>query len=138
MQLKLPALYLIDSICKNIGEPFTRLFGDEMMSCFSRSFQSLRDPKLEFEFVRVLRTWRGLFPEPIVRELEKRHGGAATTSTKRSHSTAGISPSLAVVLNDLRASVSVPPHLYDASRVAAIFAHVSINSGIVLVTNLRF
>jgi hypothetical protein len=138
-QLKLPALYLIDSICKNVGEPYVGLFSAELVSAFSRAFQSLCDPKLEHEFVRVMKTWRGLFSEPIVRELEKRHIGAAEAvqsnhnsrgSFKRPHPPARLSigPAVFPVLLDLRTAVSLPAQLYDAARVAAIFDHVQINS----------
>lgn len=87
-----------------------------------------------------MKTWRGLFSEPIVRELEKRHAdvvekpssssaSGSRSSVKRPRTeTKTISPSVVPVLMDLRAAVSLPAHLYDATRVAAIFAHVQINS----------
>lgn len=88
----------------------------------------------------MMKTWRGLFSEPIVRELEKRHAGVtekpSSSSDSRSSSkrpntsirSPSLSPALIPVLMDLRAAVSLPAHLYDAARVAAIFAHVQINS----------
>lgn len=106
------------------------------MASYTRAFGDLRDGKLEFEFVRVLKTWRGLFPEPIIRELERRHDSQAQTAGsapapvlgKRSQRPAAfLSPALKAVLADLRNAVSQPPHLYQAGLVASIFAHVQIN-----------
>lgn len=110
------------------------------MPVFTRSISDLHDRKLEYEFVRVLRTWKGLFPEPIVRELERRHGmlagpnysqnsgtaAAPQASTKRPRNSS-VSSAVRAVLIDLRDAVSQPPHLYQAPLVASIFAHVQIN-----------
>jgi hypothetical protein len=129
-QLKLPTLYLIDSICKNVGGVYVGLFADEIMPAFSRAFDVLPDPQTKYQFLRVLGMWRGLFPEPLVRELEKRHGTAqdmapAVAGSKRQASSNGLlRPELVLVLEDLKEAVSRPPHLYDANRVASIFAHV--------------
>lgn len=138
--MKLPALYLIDSVSKNIGEPYVSLFAGELISAFTRAFQSLHDRKVEAEFVRVLKTWRGVYPEPMIRELEKRHevsvaaavpsttNGHRSSSHKRSHRhDAALSQAVIEVLVDLRTAVSQPAHLYDDARIASIFAHVQIN-----------
>ena len=36
---KLPIMYLIDSICKNIGEPYIEMFQQNLVSNFSHVFQ---------------------------------------------------------------------------------------------------
>lgn len=130
---------MIDSICKNVGEPYAGILANELMATYSRAFQDLHDRKLEYEFVRVLKTWRGVFPEPIVRELERRHDIAAVKPISTSSSVLAehlrpkrplrrdglrISPALVQVLMDLRSAVAQPPHLYHAGQVASIFAHV--------------
>lgn len=120
------------------------LFAADIIPSYSKAFDSLTEPSTKYQFLRVLGTWRGLFPEPVVRELERRHGSPtlppsneavpSSLGTKRSSaelysrssSTMPLRPDTAAVLNDLKIVVSMPPHLYNPGRVASIFAHVQI------------
>lgn len=38
---KLPFLYLIDSIMKNVGEPYVTQFGENLVSVFTKSFEEV-------------------------------------------------------------------------------------------------
>lgn len=78
MKLKLPALYLIDSICKNIGQPYIDQFcaGGRLVQAYVASYRALgNDPEglgLQKEFQRVLATWPGVIPADVLRDLETR------------------------------------------------------------------
>ena len=51
----LPLMYLMDSICKNIGGPYNELFQQNLVSNFSHVFQAVNE-KVNTYFVQ-LKTW---------------------------------------------------------------------------------
>ncbi|OAD78619.1 hypothetical protein PHYBLDRAFT_94358, partial [Phycomyces blakesleeanus NRRL 1555(-)] len=76
---KLPVLYLIDSICKNVGGPFISHFARNIGSIYLDAY-TLTDPQMRRSFERVLQTWKNGMPaggpvfarhviEPIERAL---------------------------------------------------------------------
>ncbi len=101
-----------------------------MLSTISRAYQELKNPKLEYEFVRVMKTWSGVFPDSIVSDLERKYRKTSSSSKRSSLGPCPLSPTLVVALSDLRSAVSQPAHLYRADLVASIFAHVQINSNV--------
>ncbi|KAI8607002.1 hypothetical protein BC830DRAFT_1175806 [Chytriomyces sp. MP71] len=58
---KLPVLYLIDSICKNIGPVYTHLFSPRMFENFSAAY-SVVAPLDREKFRKVVNTWKQ--PDP--------------------------------------------------------------------------
>ena len=68
---KLPFLYLLDSIVKNIGAPYLSLFAPNLKPLFLTSYESLREEKLRNSFRRVLQTWRVVFPPYLIRAIEE-------------------------------------------------------------------
>lgn len=55
--VKLPALYLLDSICKNIGSPYTTLFAQRIDRIFLSAFRDV-DPPTKIKMEELLGTWR--------------------------------------------------------------------------------
>lgn len=72
--MKTPILFLIDSICKNIREPFISSFIKHgLISAFIRVFGEVAgDPAQRRDMLRVIPTWHGLFPPQVVAELESK------------------------------------------------------------------
>ncbi|KAJ3279278.1 hypothetical protein HK104_001590 [Borealophlyctis nickersoniae] len=61
---KLPVLYLLDSICKNVGGVYISLFARNVVRVFSSAYQAVdKEDKLKFQ--RVLNTWKNHPPGPI-------------------------------------------------------------------------
>jgi pre-mRNA cleavage complex 2 protein Pcf11 len=76
--LKLPALYLLDSICKNVGSPYPLLFGRNIYKTFMDAY-TLVDISLRRKFEELLLTWKEptstgnmapVFPADVTRKLE--------------------------------------------------------------------
>ncbi|KPI35714.1 uncharacterized protein AB675_1268 [Cyphellophora attinorum] len=57
---KLPALYLLDSISKNVGSPYTIYFGRNLYGVFMGAFSQV-DDNVRRKLEEMLRTWR----EPV-------------------------------------------------------------------------
>ncbi|KAJ3330945.1 hypothetical protein HDU76_004453 [Blyttiomyces sp. JEL0837] len=71
---KLPVLYLMDSICKNIGSVYVNLFARNLLASFTSAYDAI-DAEDKQKFARVVGTWRSmngrpLFPLPLVTQLE--------------------------------------------------------------------
>ncbi|QSL67148.1 hypothetical protein MERGE_001537 [Pneumocystis wakefieldiae] len=58
---KLPALYLLDSICKNIGSPYTIYFGQNLSKIFINTY-TLMEPHLRMKMEELLQTWKQPVP----------------------------------------------------------------------------
>ena len=76
--MKLPTLFLIDSILKNVGDPYrsTLLLSAGLVPVFIRVVSDVRsagDEKQASEFRRVLQTWRAaaIFPEGAIADMER-------------------------------------------------------------------
>lgn len=148
--MKLPTLYLIDSICKNIGEPYISVFATLLPSAFLTSFRQLRDERTRHEFGRTLETWWGLFPDGLVRDIQRHSFGEQSSLGRRQLPEAvlaepparrpvpnqfGPRPPLIPVpppgtflrlLQDLRAAMTVPAERYNEKYVAEIMYHVGL------------
>mmetsp|Transcript_38552 Transcript_38552/g.109019 ORF Transcript_38552/g.109019 Transcript_38552/m.109019 type:complete len:509 (-) Transcript_38552:710-2236(-) len=68
--VKLCALYLLDSIVKNIGDPYVKLFLEGIATIFFTVWDSL--PEHHNSLSRVLYTWPGVFPTPLLEYLHAR------------------------------------------------------------------
>lgn len=68
---KLPALYLIDSICKNHGSEYVSYFLPCVADMFIDGYKySLSDEFTKNAFLKVLQTWKLVFPEETIKTIE--------------------------------------------------------------------
>ncbi|KAF9280013.1 hypothetical protein BGZ68_007554 [Mortierella alpina] len=71
---KLPTLYLIDSIIKNVGGPYLNLFGRTIVNLFLDAY-AVVDSSAKASFEKVLGTWPNwnsqLFPRDIIARMER-------------------------------------------------------------------
>ncbi|KAF9915615.1 hypothetical protein BX616_005736, partial [Lobosporangium transversale] len=71
---KLPTLYLIDSIIKNVGGPYLNLFARTIVNLFLDAYQVV-DAATKASFEKVLGTWPNwntpLFPRDLVARIER-------------------------------------------------------------------
>eukprot|EP00871_Galdieria_phlegrea_P006101 jgi/Galph1/979/GphlegSOOS_G5624.1 len=68
---KLPALYLLDSIVKNIGEPYRSLFQKNLQTTFLSAFRVV--PKaVRYSMMRLLETWPPYFGNHTISMLKVR------------------------------------------------------------------
>ncbi|KAI5457352.1 hypothetical protein BGZ63DRAFT_364706 [Mariannaea sp. PMI_226] len=64
---KLPALYVLDSIVKNVGTPYTLYFGRSLFKTFMESYAVVDQP-IRRKMEEMLRTWK----EPVPGSLDNR------------------------------------------------------------------
>ncbi|TEA17802.1 Uncharacterized protein C8034_v012233 [Colletotrichum sidae] len=64
---KLPALYVLDSIVKNVGTPYTLFFGAKLYQTFMEAYAAV-DSQVRRKMDEMLRTWK----EPVPGSLDKR------------------------------------------------------------------
>jgi len=69
LELKLPALYLMDSICKNIGGIYCNLFAQNIQSIFCDVYM-LANMQMRNSLQHLLKTWHGIFPEDSVQTMQ--------------------------------------------------------------------
>ncbi|KAJ8944029.1 hypothetical protein NQ318_021745 [Aromia moschata] len=60
--VKLPILYLIDCIVKNVGGTYTTLFSQNIVSTFCGVFKAV-DEKTRAEMFKLRQTWNDVFPQ---------------------------------------------------------------------------
>lgn len=70
--LKLLGLYVIDSIVKNVGVPFRKLYTGTIVDAFVHSFQAIRDEKGRLKLYNLRTTWKDIFPNTRMYELDIR------------------------------------------------------------------
>ena len=58
---KLPLLYLLDSICKNVGHIYVTLFTQNIVSTFCETFEKV-DEKTRLSLYKLRQTWSSIFP----------------------------------------------------------------------------
>lgn len=66
-QRKLPALYVLDSIVKNVGTPYTLFFGRKLYQTFMEAYASV-DNNTRRKMDEMLKTWK----EPVPGSIEAR------------------------------------------------------------------
>ncbi|KAI1083911.1 hypothetical protein F5B20DRAFT_357687 [Whalleya microplaca] len=86
---KLPALYVLDSIVKNVGTPYTLFFGRKLYQTFMDAYASV-DNATRRKMDEMLKTWkepvpgsidtRPVFPPDVVRPIENALIKARTTA----------------------------------------------------------
>lgn len=68
---KLPILYLLDSICKNIGEIYVKLFTQNIVSNFCDVFEKV-DEKTRLSLYKLRQTWNDIFPQRKLYAIDAR------------------------------------------------------------------
>ncbi|GIJ84175.1 hypothetical protein Asppvi_003015 [Aspergillus pseudoviridinutans] len=109
---KLPALYVVDSIVKNVGTPYTLFLGRNMYQTFMNAY-TLVDSQTRRKLDEMLKTWkepvpgsldtRPVFPPEITRSIESALIKARTAALQQQQAR-----SQQDILN--RGRVGTPPH----------------------------
>jgi pre-mRNA cleavage complex 2 protein Pcf11 len=75
---KLPVMYLLDSITKNVGGAYKKHFGRVLPDLVEHTF-AVSGPKVRTSIQALVRTWPGVFPKETVSEVGERISAAAAT-----------------------------------------------------------
>ncbi|PRW57523.1 ENTH VHS [Chlorella sorokiniana] len=82
---KLPALYLLDSISKLVGEPYKTLFAATLPEAFMSAWQA-GGPGLHRPLDKLLGTWTGVYPQALLADIQGRvavaRAGAAAAAVQ--------------------------------------------------------
>ncbi|CAG4994297.1 unnamed protein product [Parnassius apollo] len=67
--IKLPVLYLVDSIIKNVGGAYTQKFAQIIVNMFTRTFKQV-DEKIRSQMFKLRETWHDVFPATKLYQLD--------------------------------------------------------------------
>lgn len=76
---KLFTIYLIDSICKNIGNPYNLIFGSDLYRLFTETYLVVTDSGTRQDLINLFKTWTNgktnlgqeLFQQNVIQKIEQ-------------------------------------------------------------------
>ena len=78
---KLPIIYLLDSICKNVGAAYKNHFAPALPQTIGDAFDA-NGPKVRTSLQKLVDTWTGVFEPAVVAATRARIGASAAPAAR--------------------------------------------------------